>query len=180
MVIAIWAVIKHQEYVFSIFFCALACYTAGALTGFLFGIPRVLQKPARSGTTQSGAATGAPAVPPTYELLIITNLDDVSDWLTKIVVGVGLVELRKIPGTIYHYSVLIAGSDQQVAPLISAVIVYFTVLGFMTGYLTTRMFFERAFRIADLAAEGTDVREITRSKVVETATQTISAGIGRS
>ncbi len=119
-------------------------------------------------------------MPPTYELLIITNLDDVSDWLTKIVVGVGLVELRKIPGTIYHYSVLIAGSDQQVAPLISAVIVYFTVLGFMTGYLTTRMFFERAFRIADLAAEGTDVREITRSKVVETATQTISAGIGRS
>ncbi len=172
-----WGLWKEKEYIFSIFFSALACYTAGALAGFLFGVPRVLQKPSRLGGDVP-PEVGRPDTRPTYELLINTNLDDVSDWLTKIVVGVGLVQLREIPHMIYHYSALIAGKkSEQLAPLVSAVIVYFAILGFMTGYFTTRMFFERAFRIADIAAEGLSVRQITESETVKTATQTVSQGV---
>src|SRR6202012_4347277 len=91
----------------------------------------------------------------TYQLVVNTNLDDVSDWLTKIVVGVGLVELRKIPGLLLRLAGLIAGElGANQGPFIVAVLVYFTTVGFMSGYLTTRMFVQRAFRIADLYASG--------------------------
>jgi hypothetical protein len=76
---------------------ALACFASGALTGFLFGIPRVLQKPIGFETSRSESATGTPPALSSYELIINTNLDDVSDWLTKIIVGIGLVEIRKQP-----------------------------------------------------------------------------------
>jgi hypothetical protein len=88
-------------------------------------------------------------------LAVNTNLDDVSDWLTKIVVGVGLVELREIPGLLLRLARLIAGElGVNQVPFIIAVIAYFTTVGFISGYLTTRMFFERVFRIADLYALG--------------------------
>ncbi|HXE10483.1 MAG TPA: hypothetical protein VN633_00080 [Bryobacteraceae bacterium] len=139
---------------YSIFFWALACYASGSLAGFLFGIPRVLQ----------GQPTNSKAslVPETranfsaaYQLLINTNLDDISDWLTKIVVGIGLVELRKLPELLYNLAAVIAGDKGKAdIPFILAVILYFCVIGFMSGYLTTRMFFQRAFRASDLAAGG--------------------------
>ena len=157
-------------------FWALACYALGALTGFLFGIPRVLQRPARLGASQSKPDNESkPQTLSSYELVINTNLDDVSDWLTKIIVGVGLVEIRKIPDLIYGLSKLIAGNNSDtLAPLVIAIIIYFAVLGFMSGYLTTRMFFERAFRIADFAAEDFSSSEVTKSEIVKTATQTVS------
>lgn len=56
-----------------VLFWAIACFAIGVFLGFLFGIPRVLQR-----GSQSDAA------PPSYRLLVNTNLDDVSDWFTKI------------------------------------------------------------------------------------------------
>ena len=92
---------------------------------------------------------------PTYQLIVNTNLDDVSDWLTKIVVGVGLVELRKIPDLLFRLASMIAGElGANQVPFIISVLVYFTTVGFLSGYLTTRMFVQRAFRMADLYAEG--------------------------
>jgi len=177
VVLAVWGAVEREKYVLSVVYCGLACYATGALGGFLFGIPRVLQKPSSLETPHLGGASDTTNAHATYELLINTNLDDISDWLTKIVVGVGLVELREIPGTVYRYSALVAGSNHENrAPLVCAVMVYFAVLGFMSGYLTTRMFFERAFRIADLLAAGTVSHAFTTKKVVET--QTISAGSG--
>ena len=179
VVIYVWHSQEHQSMHVFIFW-ALACYALGSLTGFLFGIPRVLQKPARVGTSQSEPATSTSQTPPSYELIINTNLDDVSDWLTKIIVGVGLVEIRKIPDLIYRLSKFIAGNNPDApVPFVIAIILYFSVLGFMSGYLTTRMFFERAFRIADLAAEGSSSREVTESEIVKTATQTESTGVDR-
>jgi len=70
------------------------------LLGFLFGIPRVLQK-----DSQSEAAESKSGIVPRsagYQLIINTNLDDVSDWLTKILLGVGLVELQKLPSLVYR------------------------------------------------------------------------------
>jgi len=60
--------------------------------------------------------------------------------------------------------------------LVIAIITYFSVLGFMSGYLTTRMFFERAFRIADLSAQGPGGHEVIESETVKTATQTVLTG----
>src|SRR6266508_6277591 len=57
-------------------------FVAGGLLGFLFGIPRSLAGPEGS---VDGAAAGGAYRPN-------TNLEQISDWLTKILVGVGLVQ----------------------------------------------------------------------------------------
>jgi hypothetical protein len=91
----------------TISFFALACFSIGALLGFLFGIPRVLQKSSQPDPGQPRPEQGNNLQPrASYQLLVNTNLDDVSDWLTKIVVGVSFVELRKIPGPVAASGIL--------------------------------------------------------------------------
>jgi hypothetical protein len=67
-----------------------AAFLGGALLGFLFGIPRSLAVEATpAGTTAEPVEAGQRAA--LYRSN--TNLEQISDWLTKILVGVGLVEL---------------------------------------------------------------------------------------
>jgi hypothetical protein len=159
----------------------MACFAGGSLIGFLFGIPRVFQSESASEPASSNVASesssGGRAARLSYQLVVNTHLDDVSDWLTKIAVGVGLVELEKMPGLLYRAASTIATGmvnptdSVSLVPFIMALILYFTTAGFMSGYLTTRMFFQRAFRIADLHAMGTSLPELTPRKPekVETA-----------
>jgi hypothetical protein len=59
-------------------------FVTGGLLGFLFGIPRALTGRAED-DVESGRGYGAN-----------TNLEQISDWLTKILVGVGLVQITTI------------------------------------------------------------------------------------
>jgi len=68
---------------------AFAAAAVGALVGFLFGVPRSRSDGVPEAATQDG--TFVPN----------TNLEQVSDWLTKIIVGVGLIQFRQIGATIY-------------------------------------------------------------------------------
>ncbi len=50
---------------------------------------------------------------------INSNLVEVSDWLTKIIVGVGLIELKSLPGSARSMAAFIAPSlatDTQTRP----------------------------------------------------------------
>lgn len=173
---------------YTIFFWAMACFAGGSLIGFLFGIPRVLQTEPASEAVPNNAAIedGAPSAGPGtrtgYQLVVNTHLDDVSDWLTKIAVGVGLVELEKMPGLLYRLGSVIAsgisvpGESLSLVPFTMALILYFATAGFMSGYLTTRMFFQRAFRIADIHAMGQPrPRLMHKVELVETQEKTSSA-----
>jgi hypothetical protein len=60
-------------------------FVAGGLLGFLFGIPRSLAGPEGA---EDKASAGA------YRPN--TNLEQISDWLTKILVGVGLVQFTTL------------------------------------------------------------------------------------
>tara|TARA_R110000850_G_scaffold200600_1_gene326696 strand:- start:817 stop:1767 length:951 start_codon:yes stop_codon:yes gene_type:complete len=133
---------------------ALAFLLSGFFVGFLFGIPRVLQSsgplPEDSGSNGSSG----------YNQQVNTNLEQISDWLTKIIVGVGLVELRSIPGLIDRLSIWVAGSwtvdssvsSELLASLSGSIILFFSILGFLGGYLTTRLFLAGAFGRADKQA----------------------------
>jgi hypothetical protein len=60
-------------------------FLAGGLLGFLFGIPRSLAGPeGADGKTELGAYRPN------------TNLEQISDWLTKILVGVGFVQFTTL------------------------------------------------------------------------------------
>ena len=117
----------------------------GALLGFIFGIPRALQ--AQSDHPASASSPG----PTGYG--VNTNLEQISDWFTKILVGAGLTQLRGIGSGLRHLADLVApgmGGTSSSSVFALAVIVYFLLGGFLAGYLRTRLFLAGAFRAADL------------------------------
>jgi uncharacterized protein YneF (UPF0154 family) len=112
---------------------AMMCIATGALIGFLFAVPRV-----------------NPSVTSHSHLVANTNIEQVSDWLTKILVGVGLINFKEIGKFIQDQSDRLATSlstqstpiDQ---PLALSLIVYFFVVGLIQGYLLTRLFLSKQF-----------------------------------
>lgn len=122
-----------------------AAFGVGALTGFLFAIPRAVQEPQDQRTV---VGLEAP-----YR--VNTNLEQISDWLTKIIVGLGLVELTKTPGAFVDVAQFVANAFGQpaVPPSLAAVMIaYFGVAGFLLFYLWTRLFLTFEFTRADRAA----------------------------
>ncbi len=123
----------------STYLWAMMCLASGALVGFLFGVPRINPE-----TTKLKA------------LLPNSNIEVVSDWLTKIIVGVGLVEIRGIGQFIRKTSFELGqalappmASQTEIAAraaFATGVIVYFFVAGMIQGYLLTRMYLREQFQ----------------------------------
>jgi len=137
---------------------ALGFGVSGMLLGFLFGIPRSLPSDATATMQQDGASiattgdksllSGTPA-----PMEINSNLVEVSDWLTKIIVGVGLIELKSLPAAARSMTSFIAPSlaiDTDTArAIVGAVMLFFSVHGFLTGYLLTRIYLSIIIKRAD-------------------------------
>jgi|SRR5579884_551575 len=122
---------------------SLALFIAGALIGFLFGIPKVATTPTSDSSTQT----------PRRLLDVNTNLEQISDWLTKIIVGLGLVELRQIPSAINRFTIFVGPGFHKAwssPALATAVSIYFPVLGFISGYLITRLYLSSLIGRADI------------------------------
>jgi hypothetical protein len=140
--------------------CSLS---VGGLLGFLFGIPRTLTpegaEQRRSSTTvdidnepnDRGNGRGGADYQPS------TNLEQVSDWLTKILIGVGLVQFTRIGEALGQIGDLVRTELSPAPPavgiLTEVVIVVYAVLGFFTGFLWTRIYYGAIQTLAD-----TDVR----------------------
>jgi MFS family permease len=130
---------------------SLGYFSVGFVVGFLFGIPRVLQSEGNRKTAAEGGG---------YEQRVNTNLEQISDWLTKIIVGLGLVQLRTVPAHLQKAAQWMAQSflppaaagalpPEAATSFAGALIIFFAVLGFLGGYLTTRLFLAGAFGRAD-------------------------------
>jgi hypothetical protein len=137
---------------------------SGVVTGFLFAVPRTLQRGEvnisssrmRGSSTDNGVdQAGADKVSPVRtqaRYTVNSNLEQISDWLTKIIVGVGLVELYKLPGLASRLTTFLAGGAESIPQgraFALGLILYFGVLGFMAGYLLTRIYVTSAFVRAD-------------------------------
>jgi hypothetical protein len=105
----------------------------GILLGFLFGIP----KSDKSAFDQRQSSASRHNL--SYELN--TNLEDISDWLTKIIVGVGLVQLKQLPTYIRRLADFWASSFNGGFPIayVAGLIIFFAANGFLIGYLWTRL-----------------------------------------
>jgi hypothetical protein len=70
----------------------------GVLLGFLFALPRARRSEAYAREQPSPSQPAATELTSEREATTRpnTNLEDISDWLTKILVGVGLIELASI------------------------------------------------------------------------------------
>jgi tetratricopeptide (TPR) repeat protein len=134
-----------------------AALVLGTLVGFLFGIPRTLQGDVADKTKR------------TYQ--VNTNLEQISDWLTKIIVGLTLVNLREIPNQIMTMNAYFApafGGGRSAEVLVGGAAVYFSVTGFFWGYLGTRLYLAGAIPWADDAGNISEVLDAGRA-AAETA-----------
>jgi ABC-type amino acid transport system permease subunit len=125
-----------------------AALFAGMILGFLFGLPKTLD-----------GKSGAKA-----RLTTNTNLDQISDWLTKILVGLGLVQIGKLTHGINNLGGSLApglGNGSGAKAFAVAILMYSALDGFLIGYIWTRIDLSKRFRIAaedlDPAEKATDV-----------------------
>jgi hypothetical protein len=123
---------------------SVAALAAGVFLGFLFGVPRTL----------AAEGKGPTEATPFSSISANTNLEQISDWLTKILVGVTLVQLPAIrDGAVRLFDALgPALGDQPESPAVAGgILTYFSVLGFLSGWLATRLFLGRLMSRADQA-----------------------------
>ncbi len=88
------------------------------------------------------------AIPRASGRYVNSNLELISDWLTKILVGVGLTQFKSIPRALRDLAAFIAGDAKSFGPDQSFalfVILYFFFGGFVASYLETRVFLTGAF-----------------------------------
>lgn len=130
--------------------------TAGGTLGFLFGVPRVLSS---SAAADASLAAAPAARRPAY--LANTNLEQVSDWLTKLLIGAGLTQLGSLYTYLRRLSDRLApsfGGRRDSGLIGTALVVEFVVLGFLVGWLLTRLLLASALFQADLRALESFVR----------------------
>lgn len=127
---------------------AFACVAFGGIVGFLFGVPRVI--PEDQARSNNGVGADARA----NRLMANTNIEQISDWLTKIIVGVGLINLSAIPDYLDRLAQNLSkglgvGYGLGAHSFSVALIVYFTIVGFIAGYLLTRLYISPLIGNAD-------------------------------
>lgn len=83
-----------------------AASSLGAAFGFIFGIPRVLQR--RPGSIEKGQQFAITEKTGSQLFFTNTSLEEISDWLTKIIVGIGLVQFTTILEAIHSASLFAA------------------------------------------------------------------------
>lgn len=154
------------------FVIAGACLLSGGLLGFLFAIPRTLQHDRSEETAARPLGQEQPAASQaSYQAN--TNLEQISDWLTKILVGVGLTQLTAVPGALQAYATFAGaglGGGRVSETVAVGILVFYLVCGFLISYLWTRLYFAGALRQADLATVGEKLAQV-ESKLSEVERQ---------
>jgi len=139
-----------NKFLFTISICAMIAFTSlivGAFVGFIFGIPRT---PATKSSKDIGANT---------------NLEEISDWITKIIVGVSLVQLNQISGGITELgNTVSAGLDNHPSSFVFSVstMIFYFVGGFLLAYLWSRIYLPKILRTS--YEEGLEQKIIEQDK----------------
>jgi len=121
----------------------IAAAAAGAVFGFIFGIPRTLNPADRAAVaaaaSQDGAATHA-------VMTANTNLERISDWLTTLLIGAALVQVKDIAAWVATLGkdLLKTGAIANDA-LVPVIVILFFSLSFLGVYLITRLYLTSAF-----------------------------------
>ncbi len=111
----------------------------------------VASPPAPSSNTAASDPASTTADNATLAHYNISNLEQVADWVTKLLLGGGLTQMQRIPPTIWRWSQIVAwgiiGDNAKVTPqrmlaeqsYSAALLVYGFVLGFFAGFLITKL-----------------------------------------
>jgi tetratricopeptide (TPR) repeat protein len=162
----------------------VASTTVGALLGFLFGIPRSLQQqPPNSPAGSDGGQTAAEKskLAGIQAFRNNTSLEEISDWLTKIIIGIGLVQFQTLMAYLYKAALLAAafiaakeinaGVDDQLlnykpqysSPFFFALILASLISGCLFVYLETRTRLTLLFVSTEKAVKEPDEQKLANS-----------------
>ena len=107
------------------------------------GTPPVADQPATDPTASPTDPAGAP------QTTAASNLEQVADWVTKLLLGGGLTQMQRIPPKIWQWSrnVAIGITDGKATDMTlqaqqafaAGVLVYGFILGFFSGFLITKL-----------------------------------------
>jgi CheY-like chemotaxis protein len=117
----------------------IAAAAVTIIVGLIFGVPR-----ARAEFVQGASERYASN----------SNLEQISDWLTKLLVGAGLVELTNVPGGVASLGAYLGDGMKipNAAACSVAAVFYGAGVGFVAGYLWSRlrmrMFLEASDQLA--------------------------------
>jgi hypothetical protein len=169
---------RHSRYAAVALVVAFGALGTGALLGFLFGIPKVVSsgdlrnaqaaklekvvanptdaagKPlARQTDETSRDQTASPQSSSGVGFTPSSNLAEVSDWLTKLLLGAGLVSLTQLGGPIGSLirtvasgleSVPAGGEPSGISEVMAGgILVTYAVVGFLGGYLLTTLWYSK-------------------------------------
>ena len=120
---------------------ALAAGMTGGLLGFLFAIPRNPGLPAGAGPVDRYRSN--------------SNLEEISDWLTKILVGLGLVQFGRLMDggrtLVDALASALGTTESGSATFAAALLVIFAVSGFLGAYIMTRVYLGPVFALSEQA-----------------------------
>jgi tetratricopeptide (TPR) repeat protein len=148
---------------------ALASAAVGGLFGLLFGVPRALAGSPTFTNTQpatvpAAASTSASSSSPTTASAggygANTNLKQVSDWLTKLLLGAGLTQLPRVPSGLKSLGSFLGpglGGGSGASSFAAALVIYSLLIGFFLAFLAARLKLGAAFKEADDLAQSTQV-----------------------
>jgi hypothetical protein len=140
---------------------ALSAGASGLLLGLLFGVPRQVSSGAirqnqstldvSCGTTGTvnGQLSSGQLQTRANRFATSTNLAEVSDWLTKLLLGAGLVSLTKIGQPLGHLIDSVAsgltvgsGTSGSAKVVAGAIIFGYGAVGFLVGYFVTTLWYQ--------------------------------------
>lgn len=126
---------------------ALAAFLSGCLIGFLFGIPKVVS----SGQLRQQTDPYSPS----------SNLAEVSDWLTKLLLGAGLVQLTHLATPISHLIDFIAagltattatGASSAAKVMAGSILFGYAVIGMLDAYVVTTVWYQH--KLEEIKSRG--------------------------
>ena len=116
----------------TLFSVGVGAWMGGGALGFLFGVPRY-----RSVSDTKGLGPLSTSAETVIAFTPNTNLEQISDWLTKIIVGATLVQLQPLCHGFVDLCLWMAKQiNQPVAAIFcGGMIIFFFFTGFLWGYL---------------------------------------------
>jgi tetratricopeptide (TPR) repeat protein len=150
---------------------AMASAAVGGLFGLLFGVPRALAGPPNSTNTQPAtrastvASTSSPQNAFAGGYSANTNLEQVSDWLTKLLLGAGLTQLGRVPDGLRNLGSYLGtglGGGSGASSFAVVLVIYSLLIGFFLAFLAARLKLGAAFMEADHLAQS---REALDAKI---------------
>lgn len=155
---------------------AAAAASAGALFGFVFGIPRTLD-PASRAAVATATSQGGAAAAPNVLMAANTNLERISDWLTTLLIGATLVQIKDIAAWVGGLGKdLLQGGVAANDAIVPVIVIYFFTLSFLGVYLITRLYLTSAF-VQTLSMLTTGAQAVTDARALsDTLDAALSSG----